>query len=221
MKKNTLFIIFALVFCALFPLSKTSNIYAEEPTTVRVVANQTDIYSAPNITSEILVLGIKQGTVLTVVSDAVVDYKLFYKVLLDGFETTASEGYVLKAHTLDNSITSPEKSLDDNAKIKNDNTKVFELVGEEYVETNIILSKGEKIRILDGYDSSKTYHYISFIKDENIVSYYVKTENIEVSGINYTIIVAVMTLITCASVLSIVLGIKAKKKRKKKQKNTH
>ena len=219
MKKYTLFIVFALVFCALFPLSKNTNIYAEEPTTVRVVANQTDIYSAPNITSEILVSGIKQGIVLTVVSDAVVDYKLFYKVSLDGYETSQTEGYVLKSHTLDTSITSPEKSLDDNAKIKNDNTIVYDLVGEEYVATDIILSKNEKIRILDGYDTSKEFTYISFIKDENIVSYYVKTENIEVVGINYTIIVAVMTLITCASVLSIVLGIKAKKKRKKKQKN--
>lgn len=192
----------------------SSGVFAQTDS-VRVVCDQTLVYSAPDITSETLMTA-TYGTEFSIVSDEVVDYKLFYKISLVGHLNTPSEGYILKAHTLNSEISSPKMTLSDNAWVKSETAVVYNLVGEEFVDTGITLGKDTKIRVLNGYDQSKTYTHIAFVKDDNIVYYYLKTADIGVSGINYLIIVAIMTLITCACALSIVFGLKAKKKKKAK-----
>lgn len=207
-------------FALLLPMFGQKTVYAnEDPQKVKVVANQTIVYKEPSITSEILIEKCVYGTVFDVVSDDAIDYKLFYKVSVVGLieDQTITVGYILKSHTLDSTISSPTKALDDNATIKNDNAVVYELVEQQYVATQKTLPKDTKIRVLDGYDSSKEYTFVSFTENDIIVSYYVKTVDVQVYGVNYSLIVAIMTLITCACALSIVFGIKAKKKKKKKQ----
>ena len=207
-------------FAVLLPMIGQKTVYAsEEPQKIRVVANQTIVYKEPSITSDILIEKCVYGTIFDVVSDDAIDYKLFYKVSVVGLveDQTITVGYVLKSHTLDSTISSPTKALDDNATIKTDNAVVYELVDQQYVATQKTLAKDTKIRVLDGYDSSKEYTHISFAENDTIVLYYVKTADVQVYGVNYSLIVAIMTLITCACALSIVFGIKAKKKKKKKQ----
>lgn len=218
MKKFVL--IFLLAVMLIIPSTTSNSVLAsDEPTQVRVVANQTIVYKEPSITSPVLLANCEYGMVFDVISDDSIDYKLFYQVSVVGKveDQTIKVGYVLKAHTLDCEITSPTKNLDDNAIIKNDNTIVYELVDNQYVQTPKTLAKGTKIRILDGYDTKKEYTFVSFVENDVIVSYYVKTADIEVHGINYSLIVAIMTLITCACALSIVFGIKAKKKKRKQK----
>ena len=212
--------IFLLTLMLIVPTTSLTSFFAsDEPTQVRVVANQTMVYKEPSITSPVLLTNCEYGMVFDVVADDSIDYKLFYQVSVVGKveDETIKVGYILKAHALDCEISSPTKSLDDNAIIRSDNTVVYELVDNQYVQTTKTLAKDTKIRVLDGYDKSKEYTFISFVENQVIVSYYVKTVDIEVHGINYSLIVAIMTLITCACALSIVFGIKAKKKKRKQK----
>ena len=177
----------------------------------------TNIYEQANIKSNII-KQLETGVVLNV--DTAFLNNAFYKISIYNIVENSQEtdfGYVMKAHCLDASINSPQKQLDYNAKIKNDNAYVFEYdqITNSYNKINISLNKNTKIKILDGYDKNKTYTYISFYnEDDDIVSYYVKTTDISVDGINYSVIVAISTLITCAVIISIVFGLKRKKRKK-------
>ncbi len=177
----------------------------------------TNIYEQANIKSNII-KQLETGVVLNVDTEFLND--TFYKISIYNIVENSQEtdfGYVMKAHCLDASINSPQKQLDYNAKIKNDNAYVFEYdqITNSYNKINISLNKNTKIKILDGYDKNKTYTYISFYnEDDDIVSYYVKTTDISVDGINYSVIVAISTLITCAVIISIVFGLKGKKRKK-------
>ena len=177
----------------------------------------TNIYEQANIKSNII-KQLETGVVLNV--DTAFLNNTFYKISIYNIVENSQEtdfGYVMKAHCLDASINSPQKQLDYNAKIKNDNAYVFEYdqITNSYNKVNISLNKNTKIKILDGYDKNKTYTYISFYnEDDDIVSYYVKTTDISVDGINYSVIVAISTLRTCAVIISIVFGLKGKKRKK-------
>ena len=177
----------------------------------------TNIYEQANIKSNII-KQLETGVVLNVDTEFLND--TFYKISIYNIVENSQEtdfGYVMKAHCLDASINSPQKQLDYNAKIKNDNAYVFEYdqITNSYNKVNISLNKNTKIKILDGYDKNKTYTYISFYnEDDDIVSYYVKTTDISVDGINYSVIVAISTLITCAVIIYIVFGLKGKKRKK-------
>ena len=177
----------------------------------------TNIYEQANIKSNII-KQLETGVVLNV--DTAFLNDTFYKISIYNIVENSQEtdfGYVMKAHCLDASINSPQKQLDYNAKIKNDNAYVFEYdqITNSYNKVNISLNKNTKIKILDGYDKNKTYTYISFYnEDDDIVSYYVKTTDISVDGINYSVIVAISTLITCAVIIYIVFRLKYKKIKK-------
>src|SRR5699024_2851481 len=87
------------------------------------------------------------GIVLTVDTEFLDDmfYKIsLYKIMEDASKTDYA--YVLKAHTLDNKINSPEKNLDYNALVKNDNSILytFDTNTDSYNQTNIILKKDKK-----------------------------------------------------------------------------
>lgn len=194
-------------------------IFAQTPEKVKVIQNSICIYAEASITSEIIKDNCLYGTELSVFSDFENDkfYKVHTLSIVNG-ATDSDYGYVLKAYVLDTTISSPAKKLQDNASVKNDETAVFSKVGDSYIKVETIsLSKGTKIQILDGYDQNKTYCLVCFENEGNLVNYYIETKNIEVYGINYSVIVAIMTLITVGCIISIVLGVKAKKKQKNKK----
>ena len=227
MKKYIRFIcLILLCFLSISPISGDVTFASTNkiPAKVRVVL-PTYIYIANSITSEIYKkdgkdLLIDVNTVLIV--DTTYEDGTFYKVCIEKIidEKTSNDdyGYVLIAHVMDADKKSPEKKLDSNAKIKNDNTITY-LKNEktsEYNDTIVTLNKGTKVRILDGYDKKKEFTYISFYDNENnIVSYYVKTKDLDVKGVNYSLIVGISSLAACVSVILILLGVKGKKKKNK------
>lgn len=213
-------IVVCMIICSLLFLGSnfaSSFAYATNiPSQIKTTLT-TNIYEQANIKSNII-KQLETGVVLNV--DTAFLNDTFYKISIYNIVENSQEtdfGYVMKAHCLDASINSPQKQLDYNAKIKNDNAYVFEYdqITNSYNKVNISLNKNTKIKILDGYDKNKTYTYISFYnEDDDIVSYYVKTTDISVDGINYSVIVAISTLITCAVIISIVFGLKGKKRKK-------
>ena len=218
------FVCFALGI--LFGVNNYSqNVFAVNQTEYVTIITQTYIYKDSNLKSEIYkkdneYFALSVGTTLKLDNSTQDDHKLFYKVHLYEIIDNASEtdvGYVLKAHALDSSIKSPQKKLDDNAKIKIDNAilYLYDQVNNNYIQQNITLQKDTKVRILDGYDTNKEYTYISYQKDDGeIMSYYIKTTDLSVSGINYSVIIAISLLITCCAIIGIIVGIKRKKAKK-------
>lgn len=189
------------------------------------VTLQTPVYKQAKLTSEVYtnqdtIIYLSVGTTLNV--DTSFTDGMFYKVDIYNIISNAVDGdfgYVLKSQTLDSTVKSPAKKLVANAKVKNDNSKIYTY---DYAEdkynpvTDIVLNKGTDVRILDGYDKNKTYTFISFVNQDNeIVSYYIETTNLEVSGVSYTVIVAIIILISCAGIVGAIFGVKLKKSKKK------
>jgi hypothetical protein len=82
MKKFVL--IFLLAVMLIIPSSTSNSVLAsDEPTQVRVVANQTIVYKEPSITSPVLLANCEYGMVFDVISDDSIDYKLFYQIYPD------------------------------------------------------------------------------------------------------------------------------------------
>ena len=227
MKMKHIFIIFVLIFCIIFPIGNNGFIFATSDIPEKIVVSQTTyIYSQADLKSEIIkdsngnYIMLKQGTMLTIDTTFFDSNSMFYKFclkdIIDG-KTSEDIGYVLIAHTVDYSKQSLHKRLDSNATIKNDNSQIFEKDTTEdgkYNKVDIILNKGTKVKILDGYDKNKQYTYISFYdNNNNIVSYYIQTKDLSVSGVNYSLIIGIMSLVTCVSIILILLGVKGKKKK--------
>ena len=147
---------------------------------------------------------------------------MFYRINLFNVVPEKTEndfGFVLIAHTMNSKDNSPIKKLDFNAKVKNDNSQIYtkNSLGE-FSPDEFVLNKNTQVRILDGYDKKKEYTYISFYNENNdIVSNYIKTSDLSVSGVNYSLIIGILSLISCVSVILIVFGIKGKKKNKIKK----
>ena len=215
-----------MAILVIFPsVSYGKNVFASSiPNQVRTLT-QTPIYSESDIKSEIIKnsqnkdVYLSENTILNV--DTTFANTMFYKVLTFGIVDNATQndyGFVLISQTLDANITSPEQKLDTNAIVKNDNSPIYNYNSNDqtYSQTDVNLSKDTKVRILNGYDSSKTYTYISYQKQNGEICYgYIRTLDLSVNGVNYSVIVAISILVVCASILLIVFGIKGKKKHKK------
>lgn len=226
MRKSIKFVCLILLCClSIFPIFGDIAFASANkiPAKVKVVL-PTYIYIENRVTSEICKkdgqnLQLDVNTVLIV--DKTYEDSTFYKVCLENViegKTGDDYGFVLIAHVIDADKKSPEKKLDSNAKIKNDNSIVYlkNDTTNEYDATSITLNKGTKVRILDGYDKKKEFTYISFYdSDNNIVSYYIKTKDLDVKGVNYSLIVGISSLTACVSVILILLGVKGKKKKNK------
>ena len=226
MKKIALFCLFCMIaVLALCPQIKLVSFADENDIESVTVLTPTAIYKEASLKSEIYIDNVAANTVLKLDNSSPQTDEMFYKVFVFGVveNTTQSDtGYVLKAHTLDSTITSPSRTLDENGKINNDATPVYEKIlvqsTNEYVYQkvdNILLKKDTPISVLDGYEKSRPYTYIAFYGENgDIVRYYVETKNLSVPGINWSIIVAISTLVTCLTILSIIFGIKGRKKKK-------
>ena len=192
------------------------------PSKVKTLS-QTPIYSEASILSDFVKDSQNNDVYLQENTTLVVDTNFadtkFYKIslyqIVEG-KTQSDFGYVLISQTLDANILSPTAKLDTNAKIKNDNTVLYDLKDENYNPNGKTLKAKTNIRVLDGYDKNKEYTYISYQTDDGQIYYcYAKTKDIQVEGVNYSVIVAVSILIAWASLLLIVFGLKGKKKKKK------
>ena len=194
------------------------------PQSVSVVL-ETAVYKNPTLNSEKYTTTVNQtektfvlsvGTVLN--TDTSFVDAMFYKVCVYNVIENAAQdeyGYVLISHTLDSTHKSPERDLDENATIKTDKAFLYELNinTEQHEITESYLTKDTKVQILDGYDKKKEFHYIAFKNQDGVKVYaYVKTTDLSVKGVNYSLIVAISTLIACAGIVGAVVGVKYKKK---------
>lgn len=207
------FIILCLALLLCFN-PKCINAYAEEVSQVRVIYSTINVYSQNDINTSSIITTLQYNDLLTVISSSQgVDGFEYYLVQLINVPDY-TQGYVLKSQVLDRTITSPEKKLDSNASISSE-CEVYVLNGKNYVVTQTKLSAGTKIKILSGYNANNEFTQIQFAdENEHIVTAYIKTSAIKVSGISTTLIGAITIIVTTVSLVFIIFGIGKKKKTK-------
>ena len=95
---------------------------------------------------------------------------------------------------------------------------VFWKQDNEMVESEIILDKGERIFLYEGYNSKEEYNAIAFVHENEVLYGYLKTENISPDGINTAIITCITIIIALLGIIFAWLFMKNRKVKLKKQK---
>lgn len=168
------------------------------PNEVRVVFNQTRIYSVSDLASLETIEQVEGATIkkatLHEVFSVVGEIDDLYEIELE-----SGNGFISKIAVVDNEISSPQSILQTNAKTITD-VFVYEKIGNTYYKhEEITLQKDTRIRILDGYSKGKDYTLISYEKENLTYSYYVKTALIDPDGIDRSIILAITLIVACVS----------------------
>lgn len=211
MKKLLLLIM--LAFCLLTFNSKGYT-YANSNSYVKVIYTSINAYSETNIAQANVVEIFEYGDKLKLQQDMAIvgedGYSYFQIETSNG--TTA---YVFCSQVLLAEIESPKKDLDSNSSVKED-AKVYEIQNQQYKETAFIIKSGNRIKVLDGLDSSKEFTRIQFLdEDGQILTGYVKTTAIQQAGISRGTIGAIIIVVVTISLVLLVFGIKGRKKKKK------
>lgn len=209
--KKLLLLAFSLLLC----LVPNFTITYADTLQVRVIYSTINVYSVDDINSSQKISTLKYNDVVTVIQSSTgTDGYEYYLVQLENVPNY-TQGYVFKSQVLDANLTSPTKKLDSNAEVSTE-CEVYTLDGKNYVKTTDKLASGTKIKILSGYNANNEYTQIQYA-DQNgqIVTAYIKTSAIAVSGISNTLIGAVIIIVTTVSLVLIIFGIGKKKGKKR------
>lgn len=205
-------IIFLFVLCVIsFPSIKIAS--AEGETFVKVIYNQVNIFTEPDTSSTVAMIANYGDKFRLADNEKInVDNSLeFYQIYLNNEEMQT--GYVLVSWTSFDSFQSPRKELDYNGQT-NDKAVIFQKNGNDFIETDITLEKGAKIKLLDGYNKANEYTRIQFIlNDDEIQTNYIQTSKIKTSGISRSTIGAIIIVFATVSIVLISFGIKGRHKR--------
>lgn len=186
-------ILFTFIFCLfiIFQISFSNFIYYTYalPDNIKITTNSTPIFEEANTESEIIASAY-YGDIFEVIS---ADNQFYFVKISDSLN-----GYVLMAYSNDATLKDIPLFLDTNGYITKQ-TKVFDFVENEYIETIFSLEKNTKIKIVDGLNTEKKYTKISFEQNNNILTYYVPTNTIEADGISKRTIIAIMLIVSSAT----------------------
>jgi len=165
----------------------------EQPEQVKIIMNSVYVYENADRSSNVIGRAYHKEiyNVLSLEEN-------FYKI-----EFNSDSGYILTAYAMDATILSPIINLDTNASLIKD-SEVYRFADNEYKAVeNIKLDAGTRIKILSGYDTSKQYRHISFLFNEEVLTFYIPTENIVADGISARAIIAIMLIIVCITLFLI------------------
>ena len=126
-------------------------------------------------------------------------------------------GYILKS-AVKKEESSIKTKLQTNAVLTKDSI-VYKIQDEKFIEfvfnNEIIkLNKDCQIKVLEKFDQKNEYTYISFYYNDEILTGYVLTKNINVEGFNYYLILAIFIIVLIAATV-IPIIVKNWKKHKK------
>lgn len=196
---------FLLMFACLAIFAPTSvcNAQVQEDTFV-VTANVAVVYAAPDFSSaKIATLSHNSTIKLEMGENGATlfahDGFNFNKTQTKfQFEESEVVGFVLA------DLLTPQSDMlqsipNFNAKT-NASCKVLFKEENQFVESDILLEKGEKLFLYEGFDSKSEFTAISFLKDNQVRFGFLQTKYIKPNGIN-------PLLITCGIVVLAVLGI--------------
>lgn len=191
-----------------------------ETSQVKVSVSSCAILDSPNETANVI-LTATFGDEFEVVGTAVTGELMFFQVKIPNSETN---GWILKNAVSDANSSSLEKTLDPNAKILNENVKVFSTEklenGSEIIISGqpILLKQFQEVKVVGEYNKNNDSTKIMFEFDNQILTGYVKTSDLVVEGFNGTIILIVFIFILVASIVISIITTTRKKRKKNKNK---
>ena len=147
-----------------------------------------------------------------------INNKMFYEVKFEdgsyGFIDTTS-AYIVEEN---NEPETTVPTLQTNAYVINDNKnkiELFNLVGDEFVASGIFIDSETRVQIdKDKFDINSTYTEIKVLSNNEIITAYIKTENVRVDGVKIEIIIATILSVVCV-VLATILTIYIRKNKSK------
>lgn len=192
-------ILFLFLIClTLLPCFSLNFASANLNTNYIVVANSATLFSTADFSSEkVATLSHKDELEIELFENTPVEYScdgfVFYSARFED-----KSGYILSdlvvART-ENITTIPNFNAKTNA-----SCKVYFKNDAEFVESDIVLEKHQKIFLYEGFNDDKDWTAVSFLKDNEVLYGFLKTENISPNGIN-------PIFITCISIILAVVGI--------------
>lgn len=209
-----------------------TTVYAEENQTVEVVSNSCIVYQIEtgktfetiNSLEELIELEkLNFGETVLKVDETIYEYKNQNSETINFLKVKTKNGTT--GYVLANCVAFKEESLDikldTNAKIAAEKTFVYTTNESEskltFNEEEVVLNRGQEIKIVDGYDNGKEFCEILFEYNNEIKTGFVRTSDVAVEGFNATIILIVFIFVLAASIIWAIYS--ATKKKRKKQKN--
>lgn len=213
MKKILSVLFILLTFCT-FNIKGT--IFAEQNTFV-VIYSVANVYSMTNINDEsnTIVATLNYADEVNVDGSKILgaDNLNYYKINLS-INNQDLSGYILCSMVKPKDSTYLKKQLDANSKLLED-SEVYEYKENQYIPTGEILKSGTEVFIIDGVDNHAGYTKVQYINiSQDIITAYVKTSSLNVSGISRTTIGVIIIVVTTVSLAILIFGVGKKKKSK-------
>lgn len=136
----------------------------------------------------------------------------YYKVVYNN-----KQGYILTGSVTSVSNKNLETKLQTNGKT-NTESYVYIFVNNKYEKlkiagSEVVIKENTDIKLLEEYNSKNEYTKVSFKQNDDIISGYILTSNINVGGFNYVLVIVIFVLVI---VFSTVIPIIIKNVKKKK-----
>lgn len=197
---------------------------------IKISSQSTPIYKLPSslkaklgsVDTLRLDLSISSGDTITsfraINSPKDINNKMFYEVKFEdgsyGFIDTTS-AYIIEEN---NEPETTIPTLQTNAYVINDNKnkiELFNLVGDEFVASGVFIDSETRVQIdKDKFDINSAYTEIKVLSNNEIITAYIKTENVRVDGVKIEIIIATILSVVCV-VLATILTIYIRKNKNK------
>ncbi len=198
--------------------------------TIKISSQSTPIYKLPSslkaklgsVDTLRLDLSISSGDTITsfraINSPKDINNKMFYEVKFEdgsyGFIDTTS-AYIVEEN---NEPETAIPTLQTNAYVINDNKnkiELFNLVGDEFVASGVFIDSETRVQIdKDKFDINSAYTEIKVLSNNEIITAYIKTENVRVDGVKIEIIIATILSVVCV-VLATILTVYIRKNKNK------
>lgn len=207
--------VFLLLIFAFYPTQKNVVLADTESNSFIISTNSAVVYDSPLFSSnqigtlshkEIVTIELQNGEIKTYDCDGFQFCKIIqYK--------NAVDAYILKDCIAQNSTqitTKPNFNAQTNCQCK-----VYFKDGENYAESEITLSKTQRICLYEGYNSKKDFNAISFVYNNEVMYGYIQSKNINPDGVDPAIITVIVVASSIIGILFAFLFIKRHTKKKK------
>ena len=200
-----------MLFC--FPMHFVSA--QEDSENYVLTANSATIFELPDFSSSKLhVLNNKDIVSVKCEDNSPVEYGteiIFYKVNLGNVSGYVVAELLVKQVDVISSIPNFNAST-------NSDCLVHFLEDTTMKQSEILLNKGQRIFLYEGFDSKSEYTAICFVKNNQVIYGYLKTDAVSPDGINPTLIVCVLVIIAVIGIIFAWVFMKNNKTRIKQKK---
>ncbi len=208
-------LVFCLIICSFFGVFGVPQeyLFADEEI-CQVVATNCYLYESPEFTvkmkdsseSNIVLVHGQKLSILTGGQES--EDFIYVQVAFDQLYS----GYVYKHYVTTNPIVQDTYPVF-NAKVAVEDAIVYDLNKENLLTT---LDKGVKLYLYEGYEKKEPFTAVCFAgEDGKLVYGFMKTTDLSPNGINAGVITGIMVIVSCVTIILLLVFMKKIKKKKK------